>query len=106
MLFAIFVLIIFCEVILAIKFSRMASSITQQSNKDNVEIFGRRYRSSYELYMDFSFLNDLFSGHNISTISNETLKANLSSMRMNLIIQLMGGLLFLIVGIVLGITQQ
>jgi hypothetical protein len=105
MLFSMFIVIIFVEVLLALKFSKMARLTVDRSNAVGAGIFGRTYHSVLEIYMDFNFLNDLFDGKAIKTVSDDELSINLSTMRKVLIGQIVGGLLFFLFGIALGLSS-
>lgn len=106
MLLTIFVVLIICEVFLALQFSKMACLVVGRSHTEGLELFGRRYRTVYELYMDFNFLNDLFDGKAIGSTKDDQLRINLLAMRKVFIAQIIGGLLFFFVGIALGLTSD
>ncbi len=105
MLFTIFILIICVEVLLALKFSKMGRLAVARSNDIGIDLFGRKYRSVYEMYMDFNFLNDLFDGKGISAVQDDQLAKDLGTMRKVLIGQIIGGLLFFLFGIALGLSS-
>lgn len=104
MLFTIFILIICVEIILALKFSKLGRLAVERSNNIDTDLFGRKYRSVYEMYIDFNFLNDLFDGKGIPAVKDDQLSKDLNTMRKVLIGQFIGGMLFFLLGIVLGLT--
>lgn len=104
-MFTVFIILIIFEIFLALLFSRTASLIMDSSKDNSVKVFGRLYNSTLELYMDFNFLNELFDGQSISKISNEELRINLAKMRKILIAQIVAGISFVIMGMILGITK-
>ncbi len=91
--------------LLALQFSKMARMVAGRSHVEGIELFGRKYRTVYELYMDFNFMNDLFDGKAIADTKDDQLRTDLSAMRKVLIAQIVGGLLFFFVGIALGLTS-
>lgn len=105
MLFTIFILIAVFETFLALKFSKLGQLSVNRSNEINIGIFGRKYSSIYELYMDFNFLNELFDGKRIFLIEDDKLCEILNVMRKVLIGQIFGGLLFLFLGVALGLSN-
>lgn len=105
MIFTMFIVIICIEVVLALKFSRVARLIVSRSNDVGVGIFGRTYHSASQIYMDFNFLNDLFDGKAIKTIKDIELSKGLTTMRKVLFGQLIGGLLFFLFGVALGLSS-
>lgn len=105
MLFTIFIFIICVEIFLALKFSQMARFAVTRSNTIGADLFGRKYQSVYEMYMDFNFLNSLFDGKGISSIEDSELSGDLGLMRKLLIGQVVGGLLFFLFGMALGLSN-
>lgn len=105
MLFTIFILIICVEIFLTFKFSKMARLVVMRSNDIGVDLFGRKYRSVYEMYMDFNFLNSLFDGKEIHSIEDPGLSEDLVLMRKVLMGQVVGGLLFFLFGMALGLLS-
>jgi hypothetical protein len=106
MLFAIFVIVIVVEVILTLLFAREAQRLVAHSHSLGCGLFGRNYGSTTELYMDFNFLNDLFDGSGIANVENQEIEEQLCLMRRILIGQIVGGLLFFFLGILLGVTSS
>ena len=66
-----------------------ASSVWQTEN--TIKVFGSSFKSSTEMYADFSFLNNLWIGKNMNSIPIDELRIQLTCARKYLRYQVLSG---------------
>ncbi len=77
--------------------------LAKYSNENNVEIFGKTYKSYRELYSDLNFHNEILSGKNINKSNDKLLVEKLRRIRLDFKFQIIFGTLTFLTVIVQGI---
>lgn len=68
-------------------------NLVEYSRQEPIKIFGKAYSSHKELYGDFNFMSDVFSGEKIADECDEKVREKLIRLRRKLIGQIVFGLL-------------
>lgn len=101
----IFILMMVLEVVLVLKYSRVAGAVVKYSHLNGVPVFGRVYKNVHELYLDQNFTNKLFSGAEFGDLADVKLLKSLILLRRLLLAQIIGGLMLFALGIIAGLSK-
>ncbi len=91
--------------IFMVKYARLLQSIVDYSNEIEVEIFGTRYKNSYHLMADISFINTLWAKDCHSEADNNQLSALLFKAHRMLRIQVYIGLLVFFIPLINSVVN-
>ncbi|MGX9462225.1 hypothetical protein ACWXWU_13470 [Shewanella sp. A14] len=77
----------------AVGYHKGLIKLASESKQEQLKVFGKAYSSHKELYGDFNFMSDVFSGEKISEEHDKQIRQRLVLLRRKLIGQIIFGLL-------------
>ncbi|MES1940991.1 hypothetical protein T5B8_12158 [Salinisphaera sp. T5B8] len=98
----IFIMSLFAEVVALFAYVRRIRKLVEYAHRKGLTLFGRKYKTVYELYIDISFFNNLLSATQIQKEEDQLLRKNLISTRRLFIFQFINGLIFVVLIALIG----
>ena len=100
-----FILFTITALFFAYSFGSNARDLAKYSKENKAEVFGKIYNSYFEIYSDFKFHSEIFSGKNIESSTDETVTKRLKELRSDMMFQYLFGALAFISVLITGVTN-